>query len=706
MFRCDKGERTWNVPCRVFLVPYDYQVPLIVASGGQTIRVSAGRYDLRAYSEGLALATNTTLTVTLEEQSNGPHGIGLTLGPGGTIAISPEALPPDGSVQLLSLSSGRVDTLFLERDRELPFPAGKAVAVLFAGPDKLIGVTSPFELAPRARSVVAGVHKPTDASGDIVVRVDFPPGAFASEERDYRTTLQSTGSERQASVSTNKNSDSHYSVFFDVPAGSYSLSLESGHWWAKKIPIEVQAGRLVLDDHLAPQPKPSLKVVLDSAVKPPTWKVSVYRCPEGELGPATASWPDLKRCSTFQNRETTSDQVALDHLDPAWVFVLVEAGLRRLGRQVDLTTGRDRTEHFDPRGVRVFGRVRRGKKDIAADLSFRNSDTEATEAEVRSAPDGTYETFVSDEGLYRVTVRPAELELPDSPVFKLRILRHEDLERDFDIPSSSVHVVILDERTRKPIPKAEVLFVYAGAGESRETDEQGEARLPPIAPGALKLGVGATGYARKTVTVSVEDQDAPQSAVVLLKPLQDEHSFRLLLPGGSPASSGIVFVGPYSEGFRERDDCDGEGICRLADRPGDEEMLFLFHPEAALTVARGSDTLGSTVTLRPPGGELKIEVQRGQTSASCVLRVQVFLEGVPVPRFLLAVLGTVLGRNYQTMLFPNFQQPLVIQGLPVGPVVIGIAPAEGADRRCGEGWLIEPFEVQLPTPSPPHVQLP
>ena len=138
VFHCERADNANSVPCSVRLVPSEPTKAVIEARPDKAVEIAPGRYEIRAGSPGFALASDASYTAREVPPGSPSDRVRLSLVPGGSVYIDPSAVPSPGAVQLVSLSTGKADVLFVDREREIPVPAGKLVA---AGADVRENVT-------------------------------------------------------------------------------------------------------------------------------------------------------------------------------------------------------------------------------------------------------------------------------------------------------------------------------------------------------------------------------------------------------------------------------------------------------------------------------------------------------------------------------------------------------------------------------------
>lgn len=195
-FLCSQGRQP-DVPCLLTLAPRDPRTPMVSGSTPNIIDVPVGVFDLRATGDhGLAMARNLTITIATEDLwEDHTKPVRIFLEPGGTIAITDTSLPPASAVQVLSLRTGRIDTVFVNRETELPFPSGDAIAIGSLGPHLYAGVTTPFMLRAEEHHEIRTFHKPQPGTSDVLLALEYGPTAEA--ERAATVTFQGTEREQR-----------------------------------------------------------------------------------------------------------------------------------------------------------------------------------------------------------------------------------------------------------------------------------------------------------------------------------------------------------------------------------------------------------------------------------------------------------------------------------------------------------------------------
>lgn len=708
IFRCLTNQKDVS-PCSVCLVPYSFGKAHLCTPDRVTLSIPPGRYEFRAWSKSknLVLARNTSLTVQPDDTNRDgkPYVTLIDLASSGTVVVKPGTIPSTGAAQVLSLATGRVDTLFIEREHEIPFPVGATIAMGIKGRNQLLGVTRPFEITMGATKVIDGFGRAPKGRGDLLIRFDFQEDRPLEVKQDVELTLTQGATAIKPNAATNLPKDAHYSFFYGLPAGRYSVSVASKFWRIAPAFVDVKSEEFIIADQIPILFKPNLQVEIHDLAPPGEgpYRIALYECKQ--LGPGTALWPDLKSCSAVRT-VAVSREATFSGLDPRWYFVLAEVGKRKAGAHVDLREGLNRKEQITFRRTHVHGLVVRGGTALVADLRFQNvDDLESTF--VRSGADGSFEADLFTAGVYKVGVAPPASPPEREAKFDIDLqAMPEDLKRDFELPRADVGLKVLDERSRQPIDGASVSFVVGGNGQILTTDSLGEVSLPPVPAGSFSCSAEAKGHRPERATLRIADVDGLQKFEILLKPLRDDLSFRVVSASGGAVASPMLFGRFDGTKFLLIQPCDGDGLCRFSDQPGPDETMFLAQKDAGLTVFNVGTALDQgSVTMRNPGGRLRIPVRRGPQTAGAMLEIEVSLTGTYVPlQGLVMVSSIAQAMDARPILQSGGEDVFVLAGLPVGTVTCHISQLSTTGTPATP--VVEPFSVGLPQQQTSTVSLP
>jgi hypothetical protein len=610
-------------------------------------------------------------------------------------------------VELLSIDTGRIDTLFLARENEVPFPAGRAIALGVASPGVYVGLTRPWEQPRGNRYSLPEFSRPKQGMGHLIIRAQAEHG-WTAAARDVSLSLSGGGPEIRASTATNL-APAHYSVFYDVPAGTYSVHIQSEHWRLSIGEVVVKPDHVVFSEGARLLEKPNVAVeIVPEPWRVGPWTVTAYHCGSEQLGPG--GWPDLAGCKPERQVKTMEDHAVLSGLDWPKVFVTAEASGHQAGRQVDLSDGKSATLQLEVRSGHIFGTVSRGGQPIQAEVTIEAVWPRGEALSTASASDGTYSSTLWAPGVYRVRARPPDQPANRASEVTVTVGRELEQRADIAIPSTDLLLRVIDKDTGQPIPGATVGWLESGSGRSQTADDLGEAPLPPLPSGPTRLRVAADGYRTEHPTFQVLETSEPQSFEQVLVRERPENSFTVLLPSGAPATMAQAFVcDPTGTTVTEAASCGSSGICQLAAKPADGQPIFVFDPQAALTVGTAGQTLAAgTVTLPPPGGELTIPVHRGTATATQTLALSIELGGYYIPDDILAAVAARLMQSYQVFL-PAHSDPdaFRLQGLPQGTGSCTIlARARGATTATAFLRASDVVLWQLPMQNSAPVELP
>lgn len=712
LFRCvAKGKDV--TPCTVCLVPYILGKEYVCTQDRVPVSIPPGRYEIRAWDKtrGLVMAQNSSVTVQREDKSPAgkPFATMVDLGPGGSVEVPVGTLPPTGAVQILSLATGRVDTLFLDHEHDVPFPAGSTLAIGLAAAKKLVGVTRPFEVRPGSVTTVSSFPRPPSGKGDLLVRFDYPEDRPLEMKQDVEITLTPSdvmaATPARASAATNLPKDAHYSFFYGLSSGRYSVNINSRYWRIRPASVEVKSGEFRIADEIPILFKPRIAAEVHDATPSggDRYDLTLYECPR--LGPGTLVWPDLKSCTPIRTATTTKDVQFLG-LDARWYFLLAKSGKRKAGAHVDLRDGLDKKVPIEFRRTHVHGTVSRGGSGIVADLRFQNLDEE-TASPARSGTDGSFDVDLFTAGLYDVFVAPPAMGPGREAKFSLDLMSMpDDLRRDFEIPRGDVKVLLLDEKSRQPVDGATLTVTIAGSGQTLAADSLGEVLLPPIPPGPLSGSADAKGYARQRTTLPIKDTDELQRFEVLLRPLRDDLSFQVVSPTGAPVPSPMLFGRFDGSRFLLIQPCDSDGLCRFAAAPAAGEIFFLAQKDLGLTTFPGEVAVDQhSVTMNPSGGKLVLSMKRGVQTATAMLAVEAEINGTPVPLDALVMISSITQTmDARVILSSGGEDSFIVGGLPAGAVVCHVRQVLSTGRLGPD--LVAPVGLSLPQAGAAAVSLP
>jgi hypothetical protein len=700
-FDCDSGDgrQLRSVPCEVTLVPRRYTLPPIVIPPGQAIAVPPGAYDIRAGAPGLALVTNATVTVT----PDGPpgHGAEIHLSPGGTVVLGGTLLPRHGAVELLSLSTGRVDTVFVDREHTLPFPAGKLVALGLARPGVVEGLSEPMTLGIGRQELIDRFEPARPGRGHALVAVAY---GGSLELQDGVISLERNGQPVSSSIQTNKSPYRGYAAFYNLEAGEYAVHVISRYWNVPPTAVRVAASAATLVDAIPLRLKPKIAVSLnvDPSLAGAPREVSLYACPQADEGSTIT--PDIAKCRRIRSETTPTNVADLPFLDPGRYFVQFVAGGHRTGRWVEVGSEDIRTS-LSIRPVRLHGEVTRAGRGISAALEFTNDDFLDAPEKISTESDegGHYQAIVWSLS-YLAHITPKDGEPGDSVEKAFFVPRGTEPEQDFKVPGEAAVVTVVDASSGQPIGSASVNCM----GRRRQTDAEGRARFGALPPRRLECTATAEDHLDGTRTFDLTESDSDQVFSMELQRRSAENSFRALFPTGQAAAGTDAYIGFGTDavnGFGgPHTVCDQTGLCSLGDRPPDSTPIYLVNAAAGLTVVAAGKALDDgTVVLQSAAPPFAVTLDTGTQPANERVMGMVFVDGVEVPNGLLRQLGAEFGAGPDVITVGRQEPVLRFGGLPAGVILLRIVTVNGASVGS---VLAPPTEVPLPAPSAVHIELP
>ncbi len=360
-----------------------------------------------------------------------------------------------------------------------------------------------------------------------------------------------------------------------------------------------------------------------------------------------------------------------------------------------------RAVRFDFRKISLRGRVTRAGEGVAATLDFDPNNgpsvpgVKSTSTSAESNTSGDYEARVWPGALYRVRVAPSEGSSSPSR-FQLVTETGTEQEKDFALSSNALRVIIRDAKSHDPIPGAKLVYFDSEGTQNPVADQNGELTVESVPAGPFHGTAVAKEYVNAKADWTIEDRDEPQPFEIDLSPKTQGNDFQAFLSDGSPAASAVGYYRfDPSTSARILFWCDEAGICHPAERPGDEELVYLSHAAAGLTILpAGRIYESNSAILLPAGGPLVVRVKpEPKLSEKCEFGI-ITIRGIPIEQT----------GNFTCGAEP---WPLEFQGLPAGQVEVTIVSRELDDhgRFSGDTVLAGPVAVVLPS-DPIEIAIP
>ncbi|MGH9441070.1 MAG: hypothetical protein ACRD16_02225 [Thermoanaerobaculia bacterium] len=398
------------------------------------------------------------------------------------------------------------------------------------------------------------------------------------------------------------------------------------------------------------------------------------------------------RKSTFPGDRFTVPALPFDCYQAA---VTIERETR-----ADLAFPGVRPAHFDFRKVRVSGRVTRADSGVSASLTFTpvnipSGGPVSTPASAESDEGGEYETRLWRGALYGVHVEPREGAASISR-FHLLTSEEDEQHKDFALSANSLVVEIVDAKTGEPVSGARLVYLDADGSQAPRVDTNGTVTIESIPSGPFHATAVSKDHVNKTEDWTLEDREEPQTFRIEMQPRTEGNEFQVLLPDGSPAAGAFGYY-RFDPGMQTRVSfrCDEQGICHPDERPGANELVYLSHNAAGLTILpAGQIYQSNSAMLWPAGGPLVVKIKPGPGGNDKCEFVLATINGAPIEQTSNWTCGAAPG-------------PVELGGLPAGPIGLTIVTHEIDDhgRSTEDVVLAGPVTVTLPS-DPIEIAIP
>lgn len=411
-----------------------------------------------------------------------------------------------------------------------------------------------------------------------------------------------------ASAVTNKRG---YFQIAGLDPGTYRLRSEAeGLSDAQIAEIRVAAGEaLIWPRRITHVPMATLNLTLDPPVDPAGDRWTV------ELSEGRPLLPDAEPLVRSATKEGVWNAGKL-RADLYRLKVSSAAGsvLERL--DLDLSEGGQRELTLTVRSVRVTGVVRIGDEPLETDLELTNFTGKFVN--VRTAVDGTFETFLPSAGEWKPILRypsargGSAIELDPVTVSDAAVPTHLELK----VPGGRVRGEVVDLAGKAH--KAAVHVVRSGRPiAQRITDDDGHFDLIGLSSGTY--GVDAQGKAGTTphpVVVELKENDAVDVRLVLEPNRIVEGT--VFTPNGLRASGATVYYSSDAGRTRRKVVANMQGRFEISLPGGTSDVhlvvLTYEYPASLLTVAAAGGR-PIDITLAPAGSLLRV---RGAGSSAYV----------------------------------------------------------------------------------------
>jgi len=160
---------------------------------------------------------------------------------------------------------------------------------------------------------------------------------------------------------------------------------------------------------------------------------------------------------------------------------------------------------------------------------------------------------------------------------------------DFDLPRSRYVVRVRDSETGVPLANADVTFENAWESERHgkqnvffhaKTGEKGEAVLPPLRPGIVRVSGEAKGYRQSDFQSQPVENDVERTIDIMLQPIGETATIKIHLPDGTSAAGAQLLASSSRDDVLWRGECGPDGSIDIPLRHKGA-LLLVRHSQAA-----------------------------------------------------------------------------------------------------------------------------
>jgi hypothetical protein len=535
------------------------------------------------------------------------HGKGLggvfDLVAGGRVQLS-SAIRVDENQQLRllhldsHLRSGIVQRGFERRvlaanaHEAIMVPAGRVIGAITDAGGNALAVSRPLMVSERSTVRIAP-QAPTSGS-DVVVILDRPRMFSSTTPDDLTMTLTIDDQVRAPDVFVT-TAERFYGFWYGITAAH---ALLTGASTTLAIPHE----EIKLRQQAVATLRRSLKIL-------PSARISLH-APPGAFAGIERSVDIVGAAQAMRHVALDGDQAQVKYLPAEQLRVTLNLGKWRFSRDIDLRDRQDADVVFDLQPIVVSGTIFRGERRAAGKVKFYLGQDDW--AETTSDEDGHYEvTLWEAHRLYPVEIALRDDNGPPYREYAITILHSET--RDFHIPDTHYTVHISDADSNDPVAAAQVSVrnrFYAEQGGNQSSvqvstsNEQGDARLPPLRRGTASIVVRAAGYIEsEPIVIQVGEDSAPLNVPIQLRQARDTAKLELRLPNGDPcAGAEVVAISNESaETPAWQSTSAADGTINIPKKLGGSILLIKQRYVAAVArVWEGSDTTWQLSTTTMP----------------------------------------------------------------------------------------------------------
>ena len=474
-------------------------------------------------------------------------------------------------------------------------PEGDVLAGVFEKDGQAVALARPVHVA-RGATVYVDPRPPREGC-DVLVVLDRPGLRPRSQTEDAVLVLRTPGGDRRPDILSD-TLNRVVAVWYGISGRTADLVVQSSTEHQPAETLRLLPGKVVTVRRPL-RPLPAADVAIRAPERLGELHLEIHDTAQGQS-------------RTVRTLKVTPGVTKVHALPATGLEFELSAGPWTFSRTLDLTAGVDGRVEFDIEPLVVEGTVLLGSERSPGEIAWGTGTRDLVK------------TTANDDGHYRV-----ELWAPSVYVARVTVAGHEPFQQafidveephtimDLHIPGNQFRVHVTDRSTGKPVAGADVLvsnFFGSSGGitqrESRKTNDDGFARLPPLHTGNAEVIAGAEGY--KTSAASalvVEDETKGEQLEIALEPIGEQIHVRVVDAMGRTAlGAELRLVAPGDdralwEGIQASD--GGVGVPSLRD----DALLLVRHRGAASRVVPFTRTLEPEIRLVAEAPPLVVRVE-------------------------------------------------------------------------------------------------
>ncbi len=540
----------------------------------------------------------------------------------GLLHIPSGSYPAGSRIDVLSTKTGMLYQRRMGREASIvSVPAEPSVAGVLDPARRLIGF---MKIDPAASELVELPALPRLRRDFGQLHVGFRyPEDFEEKGRTLSPILITDRGRFPADTVVERGA-SLEAFWFDTPATEGLVYLESLAWTTADVVKVRVPDRAALG--LASMPlarRPPLTVTFDAAERFAGQAVSLDLLDCREVEDSTGS-PDLSRCTPVSTRRgLASDSFRFERLAlTTYALKWRCAGLSDVLR-VDIRKAAPLNRTIRIKPVEVRGKVWRGADPVGGvRLSFASA-TVGSETTAETDEDGAFEVELPRPGQYEVRI-----ETPKGRVLETVASVKMGTDLEFLIPQNDLRARVVELTGGSPVPGARVTgTMLVGDGNSTwiaVASADGEAALPPLPNGVLRLEATAEGYEPSDPVVITVDSETREQLAEIRMTRADGRRLSLFELSGAPAAGATVSI----PGFRDAR-AGEDGVAVLPNRVPDGAGLFAWDRSGRLVFFRLVEARDQTVRFPPAGPPVRLRAVRPDGRPVTDWAPAVSVDGIP-----------------------------------------------------------------------------